>query len=207
MTSSILVLGSYFVGWAILHSVLASNRVKAWSERTIGLVARRWYRLLYNAVAAITISPLLVLVATLPDRSLYAVPAPFRWAMVAVQLLALVGLAWTVLRTRPLHFAGLEQLWVKEPAAESPLQVRGIYCHVRHPLYMFSLVLVWLTPTMTANLLVLYALMTLYFHVGSIHEERRLLSEFGDAYRDYQQRVPRLIPRLKRCYPDSDQSG
>jgi len=30
--------------------------------------------------------------------------------------------------------------------------------------------------------------------------EKRLLAEFGDVYRDYQQQVPRLIPRPSRCY-------
>lgn len=206
MTSSILILGCYSTVWAALHSLLASQRVKTWTEQTLGLGVRRWYRLLYNAVAAITISPMLALVVWLPDHPLYTVPAPWRWAMIGSQTLALVSLVWTVLRTGPLHFAGLEQLWTRQPAAESPLQVRWIYCYVRHPLYMFSLVLIWFTPTMTANLLVLYALMTLYFLIGSVHEERRLLAEFGEAYRDYQQRVPRLIPRLRRCYPDSGQA-
>jgi hypothetical protein len=53
---------------------------------------------------------------------------------------------------------------------------------------------------MTVNLLTVYILITLYFYVGSFHEERRLLAEFSDAYRDYQQQVPRLIPRPGRCY-------
>ena len=206
MRSSILILACYFTVWAGLHSFLASQRVKVWAEQTVGLAIRRWYRLIYNAAAAITISPMLILAIVLPDRGLYVAPPPWRWAMIGIQALALGGLGWTVLRTGPLHFAGLEQIWTKQPAAESPLQVRGLYCYVRHPLYMFSLILLWLTPTMTANLLILYALTTLYFLVGSVHEERRLLAEFGEAYRDYQQRVPRLIPRLRRCYPDSDRA-
>jgi protein-S-isoprenylcysteine O-methyltransferase Ste14 len=47
---------------------------------------------------------------------------------------------------------------------------------------------------MTTNLLITYLLFTLYFYLGSIFEERRLLAEFGDAYQDYQRRVPRFIP-------------
>jgi protein-S-isoprenylcysteine O-methyltransferase Ste14 len=81
--------------------------------------------------------------------------------------------------------------------------VRGFYCYVRHPIYSFSLLLLWLTPAMTVNLLTVYVLTTLYFYVGSLHEERRLLAEFGEAYRDYQQQVPRLIPRPGRCYAPS----
>jgi hypothetical protein len=56
-----------------------------------------------------------------------------------------------------------------------------------------------ITLPMTMNLLTLYVLTTLYFVVGSVHEEHRLLDEFGAAYRDYQRQVPRLIPRPERC--------
>jgi protein-S-isoprenylcysteine O-methyltransferase Ste14 len=65
---------------------------------------------------------------------------------------------------------------------------------VRHPLYFFGLLFLWLTPVMTINLLTTYLLFTLYFYIGSFFEERRLRAEFGPAYRQYQQRVPRLIP-------------
>jgi protein-S-isoprenylcysteine O-methyltransferase Ste14 len=53
---------------------------------------------------------------------------------------------------------------------------------------------------MSVNLLTTYVVFTLYFYFGSIHEEKRLLAEFGVAYRDYQQRVPRLIPLPGRRY-------
>jgi protein-S-isoprenylcysteine O-methyltransferase Ste14 len=42
----------------------------------------------------------------------------------------------------------------------------------------------------------LFASLSLYLYVGSLLEERRLQLEFGQAYVDYQQRVPRLVPRL-----------
>jgi len=37
--------------------------------------------------------------------------------------------------------------------------------------------------------------LTAYILIGSEFEERRLLSECGQAYIEYQNRVPRLIPR------------
>jgi hypothetical protein len=50
---------------------------------------------------------------------------------------------------------------------------------------------------MTANLLTTFILLSLYFYIGSICEERRLLVEFGQAYQVYQRQVPRLIPRVR----------
>lgn len=50
---------------------------------------------------------------------------------------------------------------------------------------------------MTVNLLVIYLLTTVYLYLGSLHWESRLVSQFGDEYREYQKRVNRLIPQFE----------
>jgi protein-S-isoprenylcysteine O-methyltransferase Ste14 len=200
MLSSVLILTAFFVVWALVHSLLASLLFKNWTRRVFGAGADRWYRLAFNASAAITILPIFPMLAFLPDRTLYVVPAPWRWLMVGGQVLALIGMVGSLLQTGLLHFLGLAQLFARQPAQNDSLEVRGLYCYVRHPIYSFSILLLWLTLAMTVNLLTVHILITLYFYVGSFHEERRLLAEFGDAYQDYQQQVPRLIPRPGRCY-------
>jgi len=47
---------------------------------------------------------------------------------------------------------------------------------------------------MTINRLALFGALSVYLYVGTFFEERRLVHEFGDAYREYQRQVPRLIP-------------
>ena len=206
MLSSALILTIYLTIWAGVHSLLASLPVKAWARRVLGPKAvDRWYRLVYTLFSFVSGAPILLLLAVLPDRVLYAVPPPWRWGMVGIQILALAGLAGAVLQTGALRFVGLTQPFERKPAEGGPLQVRGFYCYVRHPIYAFSLLLLWFTPAMTVNLLTCYLLASLYFYLGSLHEEHRLLAEFGDAYRDYQQRVPQLIPRRGRCYPPPEQ--
>jgi protein-S-isoprenylcysteine O-methyltransferase Ste14 len=54
--------------------------------------------------------------------------------------------------------------------------------------------LIWLTPQMTVNRLTLFVVLSIYLYVGTFFEERRLVAEFGDDYREYQRQVPRLIP-------------
>lgn len=120
--------------------------------------------------------------------------------------MALLGLGVSFLQTGVLHFLGLAQLLAQQPGESGSLNVGGFYAWMRHPLYTFSLLFLWLTPAMTTNLLTAYLLFTLYFYLGSIFEERRLLAEFGDTYRDYQRRVPRLIPirfSSKNLTPDT----
>jgi len=199
MVSSVAILIVYFVVWAVVHSLLASLRVKDWARRRLGPSVNRWYRLAYVVFATITSGPMLLLVRLLPDRRLYTVAAPWRWVMVGGQVAAVAGMVWAVLKTGPSYFLGLSQLLARQSTA-GKLQVQGFYCRVRHPLYLLAILFIWLTPAMSVNLLTLYALITLYFVVGSVHEESRLIAEFGDAYRDYQQQVPRLIPRPGRCY-------
>lgn len=84
------------------------------------------------------------------------------------------------------------------PNRREPLRTDGLYSVVRHPLMLCdvfwplgwsllfgSIIGVLLTP---AWLLVIWALT----HV----EEESLVREYGDAYREFQSRVPRLFPRL-----------
>lgn len=203
---SALLIIVFFVGYAVLHSLLASLAVKNGARRLFGPGSERWFRLVYNLIALITFLPIFPMIALLPAETLYIVPSPWRWLMLAGQILALLGLGVSFLQTGVLHFLGLAQLLAQQPGESGSLNVGGFYAWMRHPLYTFSLLFLWLTPAMTTNLLTAYLLFTLYFYLGSIFEERRLLAEFGDVYRDYQRRVPRLIPARfssKNLTPDT----
>ena len=65
---------------------------------------------------------------------------------------------------------------------------------MRHPLYSLLLVLLWTCPDVTADRLLLNGLFTAWIVVGALLEERDLVREFGESYREYQRRVPMLVP-------------
>ncbi len=198
MITSVLLLLLYFTIYGLVHSVTAATWFKSRLRGWLGPGFDRGYRLIYNVFAVVSLLPLFWMLAMLPDRWLYAVPSPWAWLMMAGQAAALVGAGITLLRTNLWRFTGLAQITAADPTATGSLNVQGAYAWVRHPLYTFSLIFLWLTPKMTVNLLATYAIFTAYFYLGSIHEERRLVREFGEAYVRYQARVPRLIPGLKR---------
>jgi len=201
MLLSILILTVFFTGYAVLHSILAGHPFKTWMRNTFGPDADRWYRLAYNFVAVVTFLPVFPMLALLPDTTLYFAPNPWRWLMIGGQLLALIGLGAAFLQTNPRHFLGVSQLLDSpRPTDNGKLVITGFYNWVRHPLYFFSLLFLWLAPVMSTNLFFTWLLFTAYFYIGSIYEERRLLVEFGAAYRHYQRCVPRLIPWPGRCY-------
>jgi len=198
MARSVIIIVGYATLYALAHSWLASRRMKDWTWRALGAAAERWYRLVYNLLGGVILLPLLPMLAWLPDRILYTLPSPWLWLALLGQLVALAGLVYGAWLTDAWHFLGLRQLL--EPLAGTGrnrgprLVVSGMYRWVRHPLYFWGLVFIWLMPQMTVNRLALFAVFSVYLYVGTFFEERRLVEEFGDDYRAYQRRVPRLIP-------------
>jgi methanethiol S-methyltransferase len=196
MEMNILILVLAVAAWGAVHSVTASLEAKAALQRTAGERAARLYRLGYNIFSVISFLPIVWLRLTLPDAPLYRVPAPWSYVMIAGQALGLLLLAVGVLHTDTLSFIGLRQLF--EAPRQGGLVTRGLYRWVRHPLYSAGLLILWLTPVMTVNTLVLYAGLSLYILIGAWFEERKLVREFGGAYEDYRRSTPMLIPGLRR---------
>jgi protein-S-isoprenylcysteine O-methyltransferase Ste14 len=186
------------LAWGLLHSLLATWWAKKRLLRRFTPHSHRWYRLFYNLAAGVTLLPILALVVLLPDRPLYTVPLPWSGLFVLGQVGACIALVVGLLQTGVLSFLGLRQL--THPSGEAPAELvtSGLYRYVRHPLYTAGLALIWLTPVMTLNVLALDLAFTAYIIVGARYEERKLRREFGQAYADYCERTPMLIPRLRR---------
>ena len=56
------------------------------------------------------------------------------------------------------------------------------------------LIAFWAAPVMTIDRLALATLLTAYVVTALVFEERDLVALFGEEYRSYQQRVPKLLP-------------
>jgi protein-S-isoprenylcysteine O-methyltransferase Ste14 len=187
------------MAFGVVHTLLASHEAKQIAQRWLGRnVATATYRLVFNAFALITILPALYLVFRLPDQELYRFPAPWDAIALGLQVLAALGLVYSVYQMDAWFFLGVRQLG--EPSSidatsTSHLVTDGLHRFVRHPLYTTSLIVLYLASPMSLNWLAFAVGCHVYFFVGSIFEERKLVREFGDAYRAYQQHVPRLLPR------------
>jgi protein-S-isoprenylcysteine O-methyltransferase Ste14 len=81
------------------------------------------------------------------------------------------------------------------------LQTRGPYAMTRHPLYLGNIV-IGVGFAFMGNSLpgggVLLAGLAIIFTITMQEEEVALSLRFGKNYKDYVDRVPRLIPRLNR---------
>jgi len=197
--SSPIILSIAVVIYAAIHSILASLAAKAWARQHFGPGADRWYRFAYNVFAVISGLPIFVLLLILPDQPLYQIPFPWILLTAAGQIIGILIIVVGILQTDPWHFVGLRQIMNPAAVSASQLVTKGLYRWMRHPLYTGGLLLIWLVPTMTLNLSIIFIWLTLYLIVGAKLEEIRLLREFGNAYREYQRSVPMLIPTLRRA--------
>ncbi len=79
------------------------------------------------------------------------------------------------------------------------LEKEGIYTYVRHPLYT-SYCLYFLGFILTLqNILILPLVLGIFGYYNlSKYEEEILIEHFGEEYRDYQERVGRFLPRLRK---------
>lgn len=189
-----------FVGFGLLHSIAARPEIKQWAEQ-MSTTLFRWYRLLYNLGA---LAYLLLFVWLIPGRSavLYQVEG---WLMLINGLFMLIGIIVVLYAFRGFDtsmFLGLRQIKNQNEALnefaeqDEELNTDGLYAYIRHPLYLGSILIIWASPIMTAAWLQICIYTTLYFVIGSIHEEKLLSKRFGESYKEYKRTTKRLIPFL-----------
>ena len=194
LLQALLIDAGLLLVFAIQHSVMARQWFKrAWTHVIPEPVERSTYVLL---------SSLLLLLLFWQWRPIGGQVWTVENAAGRTALYGVFALGWlTVLASTFLinHFDlfGLRQAYLFLRGIEySPIKFRTppLYRFVRHPLYLGWLMAFWATPTMTAAHLVFATATTGYILVAIQLEERDMIRFYGDAYRNYRQQIPMIIP-------------
>ncbi len=194
MSEQWILLALAWILYFVIHSALASLRVKAW-------VARRWpramaaYRLIYNLIALGLLAVPLGLLWRDPGPVLWRWSGWTGWVADGLAALALLGFLHSLRHYDGAEFLGLRQ-WRERTRRIEDLErfhLSPFHGYVRHPWYFFGLVILW-TRDMTLGWLITCLLATAYFWIGSRLEERKLLTYHGEVYRRYREQVPALFP-------------
>lgn len=193
-----ILFATLLVSYFSLHSLLADDSVKRYLK--FYLVSKRYYRLLFNAIAVVALIPLIISYRTLNKTQLLDSNL-LKW-LGAIMVLFGIVLMWQALKGYNLSaFAGTYQYKTGEEETADALITSGLNAHVRHPLYFATLLLVWGSCLFRPHLpmLLIAIITTLYLWIGTRLEEQKLIRQFGIAYKNYQKSVPMLIP-LKRLF-------
>lgn len=185
--------------FAIPHSVMA----RAWFKQAITqFIPKPVERSTYVLTAGITLF-LLSWYWQPMGGSIWNV-APESPLFYGLYILSFVGWAILFISTFLInHFDlfGLRQTFTELTGKSyTPInfKVVSFYKYVRHPIYFGGIVGLWATPTMTVTHFVFAVLLTAYFIIGALLEERDLMREFGDQYQVYRKQTPMLLPFTKR---------
>jgi protein-S-isoprenylcysteine O-methyltransferase Ste14 len=183
--------------FAIQHSVMARPAFKRWFTKLVPEPAERSTYVLLSSLALIAMfawwQPLGgdIWNVTSPLREILWGGFAFGWLLVLISTFLIN------------HFDlfGLRQVWLQlmgKPYTHLEFRTPGPYSYVRHPLYVGWFFAFWCTPTMTVSHLVFAIATTGYILIAIQLEERDLVAQFGKTYAKYQERVPMLVPFMRK---------
>jgi methanethiol S-methyltransferase len=177
----------------IQHSGMIRRPFRRWMQR---FIPEAYGSALYAIASGVVL--LAVVVCWQESASpFFSFRGGVRWILRNVFLFSVAGFGWGILALRsfdPFGFFPILDRLRSLDRKRAPLVIRGPYRRMRHPLYFFILVMFWSFPDLTPDRLLFNILWSVWVIVGAILEERDLVAAFGDAYRQYQQQVPMLIP-------------
>jgi len=183
-----------WIAWGALHSVLITPAVRRCLALRLG-PRDRFYRIGFNAVAVGTF------VLAYAYTRWVGGPTVFDWWGAAGPVSAVALALAAVLLVAPLSdydlgvFLGTRGLRGSSSGLTESggFARRGIHALVRHPWYTATFLILW-AGNHTAAGLVMSTVLSLYLVVGTLFEERKLVREFGEVYRNYQREVSMFVP-------------
>lgn len=195
---AILINAGFLLLFAVQHSVMARPAFKRWWTRYVPQpIERSTFVLLASLILMGMMyfwQPMGGVVWNLENetaKSILSVVYLSGWAIVFLATFLINHFDLFGLRQVWLHFQG-------KPYTKLIFRTPFLYNFVRHPLYLGFLIAFWATPLMTVTHLLFAVATTGYILTAIQLEERDLISEFGDGYREYRSRVPMILPFGKK---------
>lgn len=188
-------------GLSLLFFIQHSGMIRKPFRRWLARFTPEEYAGAIYAIASGIVLLLVILLWQKSPQTVIAPPGLLRWSLRAVSFLSLLGFYWGVKSLRFFDPFGLRPITNRLRSGNPtpmPITVAGPYCWVRHPLYLFMIIMIWSCPDLTRDRLLFNLLWTAWIVIGSHLEENDLVVEFGDTYREYQKRVRMLVPFLRR---------
>ena len=187
---------TFWILYCVLHSFLADAIVKEQIEIFLG-DKFRYYRLAYSVFASVMLVGILSYQLSITSSLLFL----NTYIHLGVSFFFLIpGIIIMIICIKKYFYelSGIQALQKKEPHVT--LQQKGLHKHIRHPLYLGTLLFVWglflMFPLLSNT--VACIVITAYVLIGIQLEEKKLIIEFGEDYRRYKKTVPMLVPDFNK---------
>jgi len=181
-----------------MHSFLISSSMTGYMKSRFPSHIS-WYRFFYNSFSLITLIVPLYCMTIIESEPVFRWEGAMQLPRFTLLLLAFILFRGGSSRYDLGFFLGIKQF--KAGKANTLLSDKemfmptGVFGLVRHPWYAGSLLLVWSGLTVyTAAAMVTASILSIYLVMGTFLEERKILVEYDEKYRNYQKNVSMLFP-------------
>jgi len=194
--SKYLILSLLLILWCVLHSAMISIAVTEYLKKLLGS-QYRFYRVFFNFISILTLIPVALFAHSAQT------PVIFDWSgYMRIGQVLILGLAVWFFFLGGRHydirqFLGIKQ--IREGTTDTAitdtgeLETSGVLGITRHPWYLATMLLLW-ARQMDVSAIIVNVILTAYLIVGTYLEEKKLVREFGEKYRNYQKKVSMLLP-------------
>jgi len=193
-----LILGLLWSIWCIIHSGMISLTVTNYLKKRLGDYFR-FYRLFYNLVALTTLVIIIPYSTNLKEQVLFRWDGYWLIVQLSLLIIVIILLISGGRKYDMLQFLGLRQ--IKSGRSHSTLNktdeidTSGILSITRHPWYLGAIIFIWIDfKDLYISTSIINIILTIYLVIGTVFEERKLINEYGDKYRDYKAKVSMLFP-------------
>jgi len=191
-----LTLAFLWTAWCMVHSLLISLPVTESLKRRLGN-AFRYYRIFHNGFSIITLIPVVLYGHSIRTEALFRWEGPFRVLQILLLLVSAFLFVGGARAYDALQFFGIRQIKQPDSCAVLPenceLDTTGILGITRHPWYFGGMIIIW-ARDLDMSAMVTNIIITAYFVIGTLLEERKLRTKLGSAYREYQRKVSMFFP-------------
>jgi methanethiol S-methyltransferase len=190
------ILAILWITFCVLHSSLISITFTRFLRHKSGDYYR-YHRLVYNIFSIVILIPVVIYSLSIKQEPFFAWNG---YLLPVKYLLLFTGILFFVMGAKhysAAQFIGSAQ--IKDGTKHillnksGKLSSSGILGVVRHPFYAGTFPLLW-SNDLDITALIINIILSIYVLIGTLLEERKLIAEFGDAYRKYQQKVSMLFP-------------
>ncbi len=92
---------------------------------------------------------------------------------------------------------GWVSLYKKAKVNFPDLPINGLFKFVRHPIYLSFSIILWVSPYLTLDKLIVASFYTFYCLLAPLLKEKRLLKIYGHRFRQYQLVTPYFFPKIR----------